>query len=733
MKNHADTAADDVHHLLYSKRDPGPDRAQTVLEQSFQAAASTPDGELLMALYVYGLCLEKWEKSEDYSRIRTVLEALGRVHEKRSRERPGDAAGVQFLSRIVGQAQLLDLEMGVEEAMNCSCPVAMQGRAGRIVAGLETLDGRPGGGGALSEDLASLRDVVRSDADASRVYFRNLVDVGDVVFRFVHPEAKGPADFGGVVGALAEAERDPALGDDVYASELRAHRAALEALDKQAAESPSLWIDAAEVVYVYPFALRGISPEEAVDRALRGEVVTTLEDACGLRPASAHELAVNDLWDRDDRAELGYSGTLLKLPDITVLTTAHEFLEDEEDRETYATLTLSAEVRLSRLGNHYVRVTSELPSGHPHYVNQALRRGSRAMGAEKLTSAHHRGGWQKVAEYADDVIRTIACTLRAVPVTNVDAPFHVVLGARAISLRKQDGRPSPATVETLEQAMGATLLFHPVRHLATSLEEWIRYPPPAVVNLLRREGYAEDLVARTDNTTVVFMPKSPEWLIDEYEEMVEFVASVPPLLTHWEKRALRLDRALERSMRSEESSVGTLHDQELKILELEQDVRRQLAFLRSPALCRTRAQRRFLDDLWKAAGLPALEEELERHLTRLAERQERIAAMIRRKEQEHRRQEEEHRRQEHEQNERLRHRVQIVLAVIAGASLAGALQWFNDAFGVEARTWAILELIGLAVVVLVVGAVVGWTRRGGKKSGSGGSSSQSSKAAAKRS
>ena len=482
------------------------------------------------------------------------------------------------------------------------------------------------------------------------------------------------------------------------------------------------------MVYVYPFALgRGISPKEAIDRALLGEVVTTLEDACGLRPASAQPLAVNDLWDRDDRAEPGYSGTLLTLPDITVLTTAHEFLEDEACCHTYATLTLSAEVRLSRLGNHYVRVTSDLADAHLHYVNQALRRGSRAMGAEKLTSAHHTAEWHKVAEYADDVIRTIACTLRAVPVTNVDAPFHVVLGARSISVREQDGGwLSPATVETLEQAMGATLLFHPVRHLATSLEEWIRYPPPAVVNLLRREGYAEDLVARTDNTTVVFMPKSPEWLIDEYEEMVEFVASVPPLLTHWEKRAQRLDRALERSMRSTESSVGTLHDQELQILELEQDVRRQLAFLRSPALCRTRAQRRFLDDLLEAAGLPALEEELERHLTRLAERQERIAAMIRRNEQEHRR-------QEQEQNERLRHRVQIVLAVIAGASLAGALQWFNDAFRVSARTWAIVELIALVVVVLVVGAVVGLTRRGGKKSGSGGSSSQSGKAAAKKS
>jgi hypothetical protein len=314
-----------------------------------------------------------------------------------------------------------------------------------------------------------------------------------------------------------------------------------------------------------------------------------------------------------------------------------------------------------------------------------------------LTSAEYPKPWEKVADYAELVIGSIARTLGAVPVVNFDAPFHVVLAAPSISVRTPNGDASPATPETLEQSLGATLLFHPVRHLATSLEEWIRYPPPAVRNLLRRQGYVGDAVVRTDNTTVVFMPKSPDWLVVEYREMVEFVASLPPLLTLWEKQALTLDEELEKWL-LRDPSVDTLHRHEIEILELEHDVRRQLAFLRSPALCRTRGQRQFLDDLWRAAGLPALERELERRLTQLTARQERIAAMIRRQEQEH--------------NESLGRRVELVLALIAGLSVAGVLQWLNDVLNVEARIWALPQGILLAVVAALVFVVVwAWARK----------------------
>ena len=244
--------------------------------------------------------------------------------------------------------------------------------------------------------------------------------------------------------------------------------------------------------------------------------------------------------------------------------------------------------------------------------------------------------------------------------------------------------------------MGSTLLFHPVRHLATALEEWIRYPRSMMRNLLADEGFAGDLVARTDNTTITFMPSSPEWLVDEYEEMVEFVASIPPLLTLWEKEASRLANKLDRALVGR-PSIDKLHDHERKILDLERHIRVQLSFLHSQSLCRTRGQRRFLDQLWTAAGMPALEDELERSLTLLSDRERRIAAMVASID--------EHRRRKQGT------RVEMVLVFLAAASVSGVVLWFKEAFDVGSRNWAWGEAAVQAAVALLVVAIVFLTRR----------------------
>jgi hypothetical protein len=119
--------------------------------------------------------------------------------------------------------------------------------------------------------------------------------------------------------------------------------------------------------------------------------------------------------------------------------------------------------------------------------------------------------------------------------------------------------------------------------------------------------------------------------------------------------------------------------------------------LHSQALCRTRAQREFLDALWTAASLPALESEIERRLTQLAERQERIAAFLRREQQ--------------ETAEHFADRVQAVLGFLAAASLTGVALWINDAFDVNNHVWAWGETAGLMIASLVIVVVIVLARR----------------------
>ena len=513
------------HPLRFTERAYGrrKDGSEFIGEMSW-GIVNSEDGPLLLALFVHGRCLEKWERTEDYTRIDDVLDALGVVVGAGLPAWRAPTSHAQMLDIIVRQARVVAVAMTVEDGMSCSCPVAVGDRARVVVDALGAVLAEEG---ALGDDLQDLREVVRTDATTTRRYFDTIARVADAVGTFVEQEVPGPVDdIDDVLVALGA----PALFEgDVYESELRAHRAALIAL-RDSAREPRLNVDAAELVYLYPFALDGITGDEAVARARRGVIASTLA-TLGLESAGAEDLDVNDLWDVPDAREPGYGGASIELPPLRVKTTADEWLDD-----------FDVEIRLSRLGNHHLRVRSRLANAGLHEVNQALRRGSHAMGKEQFDPAVL--DCRTFREYADTIIRTVADAVQADAVRNLTSQFHVVVGARAISVRDATGGTPTATLTDLERAVGSTLLFHPVRHLATALEEWIRYPRSMMRNLLADEGFAGDLVARTDNTTITFMPSSPEWLVDEYEEMVEFVASIPPLLTLWEKEASRLARLL---------------------------------------------------------------------------------------------------------------------------------------------------------------------------------------------
>jgi flagellar motility protein MotE (MotC chaperone) len=155
-------------------------------------------------------------------------------------------------------------------------------------------------------------------------------------------------------------------------------------------------------------------------------------------------------------------------------------------------------------------------------------------------------------------------------------------------------------------------------------------------------------------------------------------------------RAVQLAAKFDKEPHDASIPVDALQEGELAILKLQQEIRTDLASLNSQALCRTRGQRRFLDELSRAAGLPAHEKELERRLRELAEWHQRIAAVLRRKQREH--------------DDRVSRTIEFVLTVIAAASLAGVAVWANEAYRVQNRNWAWVELVLLAVITIVIGA-----------------------------
>jgi hypothetical protein len=668
-------AIDDVFE---GEDDPDDEAVDAVLLEAF-AAAETPTSRLLVAFYVYAACLDKWERSADYERIRRVIRSLDAY--AASLQADAEHADSLF-GVVVAQANAVRDAMAVESGLNCSCAAETSSCARRVVRQMDGILAKLGTNGNELAELA------RRDAETHRTYFEAVAKAATVVDGLLDGRGRSPANAPSTIGELDRAER--ALRGDVYESELRAHRLTITEL-LAAVDRPRLHVDQAELVYVYPFALdrdRPVDPDELVHAQVVLDAVTS-------EPIEVHALQVNDLWGQPDRAEYeaGYGGAFIELPPLEVTTTAR----DAKER----TIPFQVEVRLSRLGNHYLRVASELEDAGLHRVNQALRRGSRCMGEEHLES--NGRSWRRFIDYATDVIAAVGNALDAKAVGDPRANFHVVLAARTISVHRPGTAPRPADLDDLTQAVGSTLLFHPLPSLASALEEWIRYPAPDVRNLLDQGRYADELVVRTANTTVLYMPSSPEWRTAGYEQMIEFVASVPPLFLVWDRQAIRHAEKLEKMLATVSSGDGDvelsrLHEEEAELRRREAELRQDRAFFHSPALCRDRSHYEFIHSLWKAAGLSLLEADLDQRLAYLSTLQERastIAAAIT----EQRRHEEKERQQE--RASRLEFFLQVAGLVLAVASLAEVMSLIND--GVERDRW---ELIGVETALLVALSVV---------------------------
>jgi hypothetical protein len=689
----------------------GEDPARTLSQTLEAAAVADPVGPVLVALYAYGCCLHHWEKSSEYGPVERALNALSDAADQLRREGGVSDEHAELLSLTVAQAKQLETAMKVENSLQCSCPVQMGHYAGMVVEQTRPLLRR------VPEDGPGPWRLLRSDIEIADAYFHALKETGEAVEAFLGPPLQG--DLAAAIDVLERTEADEVIAGDVYQSELRAHLASARGLSK-AAREPWIQIDEAKLVYVYPFAL--------THGAAGGEpILTRAREATGwsvgagktmIRPTAAVDTPLADIWQHADPPEKVYEGVTVRLPDVSVETKGRLV----EDKYEFDPPVFQPEVRLSRLGNHYLRISSELEGADLHELNQALRRGSGSMGEEVIRSAGSDATWNRFVTsenargYVEDVIEGIADCLDLEVVGDPGGDVHVVVDIRKASKQGDGDESAGLDDDDLRQEIGSTLLFHPIGDFAVSLEEWIRYPPAKQVeNLMKGAGRIGDLVARTSDTTILYMATSPDWMCAEFGDMVEFVASIPPLLTAWEKQITSHSRALEDRLEILKQSVSgqgpeadfdlrAIHREEAGLHELRAEVRRELANLHSPRLVWNRTTRTFLDRLWTAAGLPALEDGLDRQLEVISTQQQRLVAIAGGIA-------EENRQAAEQRQERLGRVLQIGLTVIAATGLAGLFSWINADFSVQDNTAQALEAIFLAGVVIVLGTLIFMSKR----------------------
>lgn len=682
-----------------SRRPPGRrvDAAQEVSVQLPQAAR-VAGGPALLLLYILLEVEEAWEVSYHYRPLWDTL----RGAQDALRDQPlGIAEGDQAAAgAVLALMESLDAQILTENALMCGRLASCADAAERAVEkGREAVDLALRAAVGLPELSTWLVAVARrycllheAVARAARAIVAFL-DTG--------------ASLDDAISAVAEAEQ--AMVGHRWRSELRAHRASLLALS-QHKDAEWLRIDHGSVVFIYPFAVRGLTPEQVV--AAGGDAAGW--QLAGAAPLDVHDaLDLDDVWDGSDPLGRGYDGTFLELPDVTI-----------RGIDGVELGTVTAQVRFSRLGNHYVRFQAELFESSPMDVHAMLMRAAPEHGVVRVgfRAAEPDGQvWPRLSDFAmqlvDDVSVALQDSARGNSVRSVARPgmFQVVVSvneaSKVLGPAGNSGRSEVLTVEEFNSAVGAQVLTSPVASDIGSLAEWIRYPAhdSAGVDAM---GLTTDWTVRTCNTVLLVAPGTPEWVTRTRGSIAEFVASLDGLFAGWSHElASHYTRAKEFQRRVAEAGAmddlpadalgdlsAQLDEERLRLNNFAVEARSTMALIRSPSLVSSPVCAAMLGLLLDRSGYHARVEEIVLKIEEVAHEQLGLA-IEKLSQQRADRESREEVRTERQQRAKL----DTMLAVIAAVGVSGLGQILQAGYDIQAAGAVAIIMVIVILAVLVGG------------------------------
>jgi hypothetical protein len=443
-------------------------------------------------------------------------------------------------------------------------------------------------------------------------------------------------------------------------------------------------------------------------------------ELAGVTPDAVHgSFNLDDVWDGTDLFGRGYDGTQLVLPRVTV--------QDLVGKEL---ATLTADIRLSTIGNHYLRLEGELADANAQDVYSAMFRAAPEHGAAVVTVAGAEPTWPRLSDFAQDMATAVAVKLGDPHQAGADGltrdedlarrgPYHVlvIVDAASVSTGPVGPRREVRTHDELVAAVGAQVLVNPVTHCVSALAEWSRYPVHPQTNILSTVTHRDDLVVRTANTTVFVALGSPSFHTQTRETVAEFVASLDGLFAGWSADLTtyyrEVDDLLDHTERLGESAsaadarawAAALRDMRQRLSDFVTAVRSTVALIDSPGLVASPVVSAMKAGLLEAAGFRQRAEDLDRRVeqvlgNRLVDRiEETVRGLALRLA-----------REEEERQHRQRARMDTALAVVAAVGISGLGQIIQAGFDVRefGAVWITLTVIGLAALF---GLAVRWTNR----------------------
>jgi hypothetical protein len=676
------------------------------MDRAFAQAVRVPLGAALLCWYVRQAGEDAWKNSYHFDRIWATLRGAVRswathralVADEGDRD-AADASAVLL--------ETLDWEIAVENEMVCA-------NLDRLATAAQTVVDTASRAVTLAP-LARradprLADLVAEQAAASYRCNFALAAAGRTLAGFLAGETGcGPERLDEAMALLAAAEG--ALECRDQRSELRAYRVSLASL-RERAGAQWLRLDDVSVVHVYPFAVRGIPPAEAVSAVGAGGPDW---DLAGVRSTATQAMELDDVWNGSDALGRRYDGAVIVLPDV--------FLTDLDGRPLGR---LAAEVRLSGLGNHYLRLHADLRDATVHTLYGAMLRSAPEHGEVQVRCGESGQVWPRLSTFAIDLIEALGARLGGSAAVSVrPGMFHVLVNVLEASVGpgpaapRAQRRPVTTTAQLLG-AVGGQALQQPVPNIIGAPVEWIRYsaaPHDVRLAVMARE---DEVIARTCNTTLLVALGSPAYWIGTRQTVAEFVASLDGLFAGWfDELATFLVRVMRQSAgASGDADVHALTRQaalvereQMRLYEFAADARSTIDLIRSPALVASPLVARTLLALLDAAGFDRREAELVRNIDAVLDDRLRhfLDTLVRR-------------RQEREaqvaqvRERRQRARVDTMLAVIAAVGMSGLGQIYQAGYDVR-KLNAVWLIAVIGAVMVLVGAVTwlsGDARRAGR-------------------
>jgi hypothetical protein len=674
------------------------ERVAEAVASAWVALADRPREQAGLLAYLHFESDQAWEVSYHYPPIWATLR--GAAARAADVPDPGVAAFRALL-------EVLDLEIQTENALTSG----LLGEAARL----------SGKAANLAREAARLAGELDDEAMAGYVgewgqgcagYDDASARAADGLVELLDGAGTAALDAGLAELGRAEAELRPAAGEyeSRELSELRAHRFSLAAV-KSVLDEGWLYLDAARVVYLYPFGLRGRPPDEVVGAARDEARTWRLFDVAPVDVPAG--FALDDVWDGSDPQERRFDGVRVLLPAVELTAPGGAPLT-----------TLRAELRLSLLGNHYLRLEGDLVDADPQDVFIALLRAAPEHGRIEVTCGTSPRVWPRLADFAMDLVEALAgrtgTKLSARP-----GMFQVLVDVYAASIGTGPAasyRDEVRSAAQLAEAIGAGVLFHPVPNMVNTMADWIRYRDPDLRQAIPGASILRDhVVVRTCNTTVQFALGLAHWSLGTAGTVAEFAASLEGLFTGWldELEEYR-GRIQELSALADDASAeqlreayGKLRAEQIRLHRFRTDTRSTLALIESPALVASPVVAEQLVTMVRAAGTreraaeldrkaeEVLDDRLGRSIETLArQRADRDEAAARRRER------------------RQRARLNTMLAIVAAVGFSGLGQIFQQGYEWKGGTltwYIILVIVALALVVGLVVALM--SGRGGGGSG----------------